>query len=125
MDVTLRIPDDLADLYKTHGVPLEAALVAQLVRFAAVFPQDRAVVLARADRDALEARLGQGHLRSSADLRAKVERLARLEIGGIEIGWTPAQWEELTHRAKKRGISIEQECRSIVAQMRDLFFAYA
>lgn len=124
MDITIRIPDDLADQYRSHGGPVEAAILTQLLRFRHVGPQDRAVVLAHGDRQALEDRLGAGHILGSADLRQKVERLARLRVGEIEIPFTPPQWEELVLRARKLNLPVETEIRRIVAKMSELFFNY-
>lgn len=124
MDVTIRIPDDLADQYKAHGPTLESAMLAQLLRFRRVGPGDRAVVLSHEDRAAIESRLSSGHILSSADLRAKIEKLAALKVGEIEIPFTPSEWQELVHRATKLHIPVEKEVRRIVSKMHELFFNY-
>jgi hypothetical protein len=125
MDITLRIPDELADDYRKHGPSVEAAALATLLRFRRIGPTDRAFVVAHEDRARLESLLGYGHITTSTDLRDKVERLARLQVGEIEIPFSAAEWQEITHRATKRGITAAEECRRIVAAMHDQFFNFA
>jgi hypothetical protein len=122
MDIRLRVPDDLADDYDKHGLPLEAALLATLLRFRKITPTDRAFIVSHEDRGKLEALLGSGHIMTSKDLRERVERLARLRVGDIEIPFSSSEWREIELRASKRGITVEDECRQIVKKMHELFF---
>lgn len=122
MDLHIRIPDDLADDYRKHDVNLQSAVLTTLLRFRRVGPAARAVIVSHDDRARLESLLGYGHIQTSADLVTKVEKLARLRVGDIEIPFSTSEWREIELRAHKRGITIEQECRRIVGSMHELFF---
>lgn len=69
------------------------------------------------DRRAIEQDLGPGSTLDGARLAGAVGRLARLTIGNIRIDFTPGQWEELHHRASKRGITVEKLVEQIVAKI--------
>lgn len=51
-----------------------------------------------------------------------IERLASIKIGDIRIPFTPGQLSELQHRASKRGHTVEQEMRAVVARIEDELF---
>lgn len=68
--------------------------------------EKRGLILTAEDQTALAKTLGFGSTNSSHDLTLAVQRLARLKIGGVDVDFSPAQWEELTHRAQKRGLSL-------------------
>lgn len=71
----------------------------------------------------LERTLGVGSCRSLAALQTRVDQLARLEIGGIRVDFTPGQLDELAHRAAKRGLTVEEEVRRVVEKLSgDLFW---
>jgi hypothetical protein len=71
----------------------------------------------------LEATLGIGATRTPEDLVAAVERLAKIEIGGIQIEFTPGQLEEIKHRAKKRGWTVAQSLQAVIDRIKeDLFW---
>lgn len=59
-------------------------------------------------RQELERVLGIGVMRSPADLIRAVDRIARLEIGGILVDFTPGQWEELRRKAEVQSLSVEE-----------------
>lgn len=69
------------------------------------------------DRTAIEQILGIGSTLDAARLVGSITRLARLEIGGVVLDFTPGQWEELHHRAEKRGITTENLVKQIVARI--------
>lgn len=69
------------------------------------------------DRTAIEQILGIGSTLDASRLVGSITRLARLEIGGVVLDFTPGQWEELHHRAKKRGITTENLVKQIVARI--------
>lgn len=84
---------------------------------------ERALTLDGSTRDRLEQVLGIGATRSPDHLLAAVDRLARIEIGGVRIDFTPGQLEEIARRAKKRAWSVEQAIKSVVDRIReDLFW---
>jgi hypothetical protein len=58
-------------------------------------------------RPDLERVLGLGVMKSPKDLVKAVDRLARLEIGGILVDFTPGQWEELTRKAAVQDQTVE------------------
>jgi hypothetical protein len=55
----------------------------------------------------LERVLGVGAARSGVELVRAVDRMARLEIGGILVDFSPGQWEELRKKAAVQGQSVE------------------
>jgi len=59
-------------------------------------------------RAELERVLGIGVMQSPEDLVRAVDRLARLEIGGILVDFTPGQWEELKRKAAVQSQTVEQ-----------------
>lgn len=89
-------------------------------RYQAISPQD--LTLDLPTRERLEATLGIGATQSSEALVAAVARLARIEIGTVQIPFTPGQLEEIATRAKKRGQTIGQALEAVVARIRDELF---
>jgi hypothetical protein len=72
--------------------------------------------------NALEEILGLGATRDAIALLSAVTRLGSIKIGDIRIPFTPGQLSELQHRAAKRGHSVEQEMRAVVARIEDELF---
>ena len=60
-----------------------------------------------AHRQRLESILGLGSTQSAENLVAAADRLAKLEIGGLKVDFTPGQWEELRRKAAAQGQSLE------------------
>lgn len=81
-----------------------------------------ALTVPRGAQEMLEETLGVGSCRSAVDLIAAVQRLATIRIGEVRVPFTPGQLEELQHRAKKRGQSIEQTVKAVVDRIRDELF---
>lgn len=123
----VQLSDDLFASYErlaleSGAISPKAVIEAQLARYADVDPRDRAILVRGEARDALEAILGGGHLTDAADLVAKVQRLADIQIGQIRVRFTPGQLEELKSRAERNGISVAEETRRIVRDMEAMFF---
>lgn len=59
---------------------------------------------------------------SGVDLVRTIDRLASIRIGDIRIPFTPGQLAELQHRASKRGRTVEQEMRAVVARIEEELF---
>jgi hypothetical protein len=78
--------------------------------------------LSRAECNTIEEITGLGTTRTPADLVKAVERLASIRIGDVRLPFTPGQLEELQHRARKRGHSVEQEMRAVVGRIEDELF---
>jgi hypothetical protein len=93
-------------------------------RFAAEYEPVRqgGLELPQAACDQLEGTLGLGATRAVPVLLAAVERLASVRIGDIRIPFTPGQLAELSHRAQKRGRTVEAELRAVVARIEDDLF---
>jgi hypothetical protein len=70
----------------------------------------------------LEQTTGIGSTRTPHDLVLAVERLAKISIGTIQIDFTPGQLEEITHRATKRGRTVQQELQAVVDRIREEIF---
>lgn len=62
----------------------------------------------------LERVLGTGAARSAVELVRAVDRLARLEIGGILVDFTPGQWEELRKKAAVQSLPVEEYLSRLV-----------
>jgi hypothetical protein len=62
----------------------------------------------------LERVLGVGAARSPVELVRAVDRLARLEIGGILVDFTPGQWDELRKKAAVQNQSVEDYLNRLV-----------
>lgn len=76
-------------------------------------------------RGQIEKDLGIGSTETPEHLAAAVSRLARLSVGNIEIDFTPGQWEDLAHRAKKRGIPTRALLQQIVDRITSELWNYA
>jgi hypothetical protein len=62
----------------------------------------------------LERVLGVGAARSPVELVRAVDRLARLEIGGVLVDFTPGQWEELRKKAAVQNQTLEDYLQRMV-----------
>lgn len=80
------------------------------------------LLLSQKDCDALVERLGLGATHDGERLIDAVDRLAKVEIGGIRIPFTPGQLAELRHRAVKRGRTVELEIRAVISRIEDELF---
>jgi len=70
----------------------------------------------------IEQTTGFGSVKDPYVLLDAIERLAAISIGTIQIDFTPGQLEEITHRAGKRGRTVEQELRAAVDRVKDEIF---
>ena len=55
-------------------------------------------------------------------LLTAVKRMAKIEIGGVALTFTPGQLEELAFRAKKRGHTVQQEMEAVVKRIEQELF---
>jgi hypothetical protein len=83
---------------------------------------ERGLTLSAADCNHLEETLSLGATRSVPTFVAAIERLASLRFGDIRIPFTPGQLEEIQHRARKRGRTVEAEMQAVVDRIRDELF---
>ena len=74
------------------------------------------------DVSRLEAFLGVSVPLTAATLLMHVERLTAVHLGDVRIPFTPGQLAELNHRAQKRGRTLDQEIRAVVARLQDELF---
>jgi hypothetical protein len=70
----------------------------------------------------LETALGVSVPLTPATLVARVEAVTAVSIGDVRIPFTPGQLQELSHRAQKRGRTLDQEIRAVVARISDELF---
>jgi hypothetical protein len=70
----------------------------------------------------LTQKLGPGATSSPSALLRAIDRLARIEIGTVKVDFTPGQLEEIAHRARKRGLTPQQEVERTVGSMKESFF---
>jgi hypothetical protein len=80
------------------------------------------LVLSPADVRQLDELLGLGATVSGERLVQAIERLASIKVGDIRIPFTPGQLAELSHRAQKRGRTVDAEMRAVVARIEDELF---
>lgn len=80
------------------------------------------LVLDQVDCTRLDERLGLGSTQNAIRLIAAIDRLASIRIGDIRIPFTPGQLAELHHRAEKRGRTVEQEMKAVVARIEEELF---
>lgn len=133
MKVTIQVDDALYEKYagraselaaRKPGATLSASevMAAQLDRFKDVDPIDRIVIVDTKRRGALEEILGGGSLMNAEDLVVKVKRLAKIEIGGIAVQFTPGQLEELKNRAARNRLSVQELTQRTVRGLSENFF---
>ncbi len=106
------IPDELADAYQAYatqqGIALDEVVAKQLKRVQTVTPGSKVVILGAKHLDYLAEKLHGGDVMSAEDLVTKVDRLAGISFQGIDLLLTPAQLEEVAHRAARQGKSVDQ-----------------
>lgn len=124
----VKIPDDLYLRYEaaaktaTPRVTAEALLVQQLTRFAD-YPASRRTVVATGDLlEKIETLLGGGQIQTPEQLLTKIRAWAGISIGNIRLSFTPAQLEEIAHRAAKQEKTPREIAEAIVVQLADQFF---
>jgi hypothetical protein len=118
--VTLTIPDDVATEYKAGAIPnhsLEQTLSAQLIRFRAVRPFDKFLMVPPAAREALEKLTTQLPITTAEALVAAVRSLAGVEIGHIRLDFTPSQLRELKTKADRWRMTPEQYVEGTVRRL--------
>ena len=81
-----------------------------------------ALTLTRFECHTIEETTGLGTTASGPELLRAVERLASIQIGDVRIPFTPGQLSELQHRAHKRGRSVAEEMKAVVARIEDELF---
>ena len=111
MRITLTIPDDLAEVYAEEGIArkmeIEPVLVERLLKAVPLDPRARPLIISGRTREAIEEKLGGGHVQGEVDLLQKIRRLANIRFGDHELKLSAGQMEEMVWRAGKQGRSIE------------------
>ena len=123
LQVDERIYAKVEQLAAAAGRPVGDQL-ALLVQLAADLRlgKERAVVIAGADLEKLEAMLGGGSVLHSADLVKKVDRLAAVSFRHVRLPFTPNQLEALAEKAKRQGLTVEQLVERTAPRMYEQFF---
>lgn len=107
----ITLPDALVDDYAVHaakaGVIVDETITALLRRMKDVDPHHRLVVLGEKHLDLLAQKLHGGDVLNGDDLVKKVGRLAGIKFMGIDLCLSPAQLEELAHRAMRQNTTVE------------------
>jgi hypothetical protein len=98
------------------------ALLDQVNDIASAVPAPGALTLTRYECNQIEETTGLGTTSSGPELLRAVQRLASIQIGDIRIPFTPGQLAELQHRAHKRGRSVAEEMKAVVARIEDELF---
>jgi hypothetical protein len=117
--VTLAMAGDYRLVRGTHTLDVVPA-----ARFAKEYETKPVggLLLSQRECDALVERLGLGATHDGDRLLEAVDRLAKVEIGGVRIPFTPGQLAELQHRAVKRGRTVELEIRAVLSRIEDELF---
>lgn len=124
MKITIQLDDGVAERYASRLRPkqtLEQILAVQLMRFAAIDPRDRVLIILPEERHRLEELTTRLPLISIADLTKRVADLAEISIGRIRLRFTPPQLRELQHRAKRWRMSLPEYTERIVRQIEGQF----
>ena len=124
----IQLPDDVALRYQQAAerarVPLATYLARHLQRFAEVPSGARALVLTGDALERVDALLGLGSTASPQAFIQAVEGWAGITIGGVRVDFSPAQLEEIAHRAEKQGKTPQEIVEGIVADLsKDFFYA--
>lgn len=133
MNITLSVPKPVYRQYieaarlrhkkdKVGPKEIQNELIEHLRRFADIKSEDRVIIVKAKERAALENILGGGSLSSGEQIIERVESLASLRIGDHRLDFTPAQMNEIKHRAEAQGITTEEEFRRVVRKMEQDFF---
>lgn len=126
MIVQIQIPDAVAQLYQdqaTRGhLTLERVLARQLIKFAEVPGAAQTVVLHGDALAEIDRLLGIGSTQSPAAVLRAIKSWAGITIGAIRLDFSPAQLDEIAHRAAKQGKTPEAVVADIVAQLQSSFF---
>ena len=78
-------------------------------------PTEKEGLLVSGDtRARIERILGMGSTETPEMLATAVERMARFKIGDIRVDFTPGQWDHLTHRATKMGLTVGDMLKRLV-----------
>jgi hypothetical protein len=136
-DVKIRtlidIPEEVYEAYAAQVTTLAAAgghasaqelMAAQLARFSAVPATNHVLIVDSEARGRLDQILQGGMLRDSADLVAKVQRLADISIGEIRVHFTPGQLMQIKNFAARNRLTPEEGIKRVVKSMESMFFDY-
>lgn len=122
----IKLDDDLLARYDQMALefhqPLPILLERQLARFADYPPTLRMVVLSRDTLQEVEKRLGGGQIQTPQHLLDRIRAYASVSLGKIELDFSPAQKEEILHRAEKRGLSPEAVVQELINLVLDQAF---
>ncbi len=103
-------------------VPLATFLQRQLVKFADIPLGQRALILTVDALQQVDTLLGVGSTKDAPALLAAIRAFAGISIGGVAVDFSPAQLDEIAHRAEKQGKTPQAVVEDIVEQMRWRFF---
>jgi hypothetical protein len=112
-----KIVGEPGDWVVTQANDILDVLPADVFRHQYEIADEGSLTISGKDRALIEQTLGIGSTLDSSRLVGSIVRLARLSIGEIAVDFTPGQWEELDHRAKKRGLTVENLVKQIVAKV--------
>jgi len=108
----------------TQGTELIDIIEARVFAERFAFLED-GLVLSRAICVRIEELTGIGTAQTTEKLVQAIDRLARITVGEVKIDFTPGQLEEISHRAAKRGYTVQQEVQRIVDRIKDELFYHS
>lgn len=124
MDITIRVPDDVAAQYSIYVVEgdqasgtVEQVIVAQLTRFASCPPALPYVLIPPEAKRELEAAMNSLPILSGEDLIAKVRALAGVQVGETRLNFTVAQLAELKSKAERWGKAVPEFVEAVVRRI--------
>ena len=106
MRLTIQIPDDTADLYRSYcrpNQPLEDLLAIQLERFSQANPKERFLLLPPLERGQIE-KIINCPISTPAMLVKRVTDLGSIRLGAIQLRFSMAALREI----KRRALSFRQ-----------------
>lgn len=124
--VLVQLDDRLIARYHAHAeaahIPLEKLLARQLARFADTPITQRVLALTGEPLEQIDQLLGLGATATPEALLAAIRAFAGITIGDIRLAFSPAQLDEISHRAAKQGRTPQAVVEDIVAQLESNFF---
>lgn len=127
MKIPLEISDELYQEFCKIAESDSLERVTDLVKtyleyWVKIDPRAPYLVVSPEARGKLENILSGGDLKGGDDLVMRVDQLARMEIGGVRVQFTPAQIAEIKSKAERNGDTLQSYTEKLVNQMAGFFF---
>lgn len=122
----ITISDEVYESLSAHAraakITPDLLIERQLARFAGYPVTQRLVILTRDSLHQIELLLGGGQIQSPEALVARVRSHATVSFGEVDLALSPAEKEEIQHRAQKQGKAVQQVLEDLAAQLKESMF---